>query len=65
MAYVEHTLYGLKCDECGRRTRQDDWYLTTYAADRLGGIMIGWLVWNRKDGTVKHICPDCAEKKVM
>ena len=65
MAYVEYTLYGLECDECGRRTRQDYWYLTTYAADRLGGIMIGWLVRNRKDGTVKHLCPDCAEKKVM
>lgn len=23
MVYVEHTLYGLECDECGRRTRQD------------------------------------------
>ena len=39
--------------------------MTTYAADRLGGVMIGWLVWNRKDGTVKHICPDCAEKEAM
>lgn len=65
MAYVVHTLYGLGCDECGRRTRQDDWYLTKDDADRLGGIMIGWIVWHRKDGTVKHICPECAEKEVM
>lgn len=65
MAYVEHTLYGLKCDECGRRTRQDDWYLTKRDAERAGGIMIGWLVWRRKDGRVMHTCPDCAEKAVM
>ena len=65
MAYVEHTLYGLKCDECGRRTRQDDWYLTKDDAERLGGIPFDWHAWHRKDGTVKHICPDCAEKEVM
>ena len=65
VAYVEHTLYGLECDECGRRTCQDDWYLTKGDAEDLGGIMIGWLVWHRKDGTVKHICPDCAEKKAV
>lgn len=65
MAYVEHTLYGLECDECGRRTRQDDWYLTKDNAEDLGGIMIGWLVSSRKGGPVRHICPDCAEKAVM
>lgn len=44
----------------------DDWNtLTKDDADRLGGIMIGWIVWHRKDGTVKHICPECAEKEVM
>ena len=65
MAYARYTPYGLRCDECGSRTRQDDRYLTKDDADRLGGNMIGWLVRHRKDGTVKHICPDCAEKKVM
>ena len=65
MAYVEHTLYGLECDECGRRTLLYDWYLTKEDAERLGGVLCGWHVWNRKDGTVKHICPDCAEKTVM
>lgn len=65
MAYVTYTLYGLECDECGRRTRHGEWHLTKGNADQLGGIMIGWLVWSRKDGTVKHLCPECAEKKVM
>ena len=65
MTYVRYTLYGLECDECGRRTRQDDWHLTKGAAEDLGGIMIGWLVRSRKDGRVKHICPDCAEKEMM
>lgn len=65
MAYVRYTLYGLECDECGRRTRQDDWHLTKGNAEDLGGVMIGWLVWSRRDGPVKHLCPECAEKAVM
>ena len=65
MMYVEHTLYGLECDECGRLTRQDDWHLTKDDAEDLGGVMMGWHVWNWKDGTVRHICPDCAEKEAV
>ena len=65
MAYVRYTLYGLECDECGRRTRHGDWHLTKNAAEDLGGVMIGWLVRSRKDGAVKHICPECVEKEVM
>lgn len=66
MGYVARTVYGLECDECGRRLREDGWdgwYENEENAD-WGGANCGWHQYDQPEGDPLHLCPECVEKEV-